>query len=163
MNKIYFDLDGVMANFDKAVVLHTGLHYWDRTESNIWDWLNDVPKLYFNLEVLAGSLDMFNRVVEARGLTDVEVLTSLPRSIGETRTADKDKREWVKQFMHPTVTVNTVVGGRNKVNFLQDNPGALLIDDWHLNIDKWIASGGVGILHVDPASTIEKLRVLGIL
>ena len=41
-------------------------------------------------------------------------------------------------------------------------PDSILIDDRETNIDQWIKAGGIGILHTDTASTIKKLKELGL-
>lgn len=41
-------------------------------------------------------------------------------------------------------------------------PGDILIDDMEKNITRWVEAGGVGILHVNAADTIEQLKALGL-
>jgi hypothetical protein len=41
-------------------------------------------------------------------------------------------------------------------------PTSILIDDRADNINQWEAAGGIGILHTDAASTIAKLKELGL-
>lgn len=163
MTKIYFDLDGVMANFEKACVETIGIHYWDRTTDKYWHILEKVPRFYYNLEVLPDAYEMFMRTYEKHGSDVVEVLTGCPEPTKELATASNDKIKWFHDFIHPDVTVNTVVGGKNKWKFLADNPGAVLIDDYMRNIKQWIEHGGVGILHTDAPSTIAKLKLLNLL
>jgi len=165
MKKIYFDLDGVMANFELAVVEHTGMHYWDRTTnaSSYWHILETVPNLYYNLEVIPGAWTMFNEVYKKHGPDVVEVLTGCPKPTGLLATSSSDKKLWVRDVINDEVKVNTIVGGINKYLYLEENPGSLLIDDYLRNIKSWIAAGGVGILHTDAPSTIAKLKVLGLL
>ena len=45
---------------------------------------------------------------------------------------------------------------------LKIDENSILIDDRKKKIDQWIAAGGIGILHTDAASTIEKLKELGL-
>lgn len=163
MIKIYFDLDGVMANFEKACVETIGIHYWDRTVDKYWYILNKVPHFYYNLELLPNALDMFTRVYTKHGPEVVEVLTGCPIPTGELVTASEDKINWFHDFVNPNVKVNTVVGGKNKWKFLEENPGSVLIDDYMRNIKQWIEHGGVGILHTDAPSTIAKLELLDLL
>ena len=42
------------------------------------------------------------------------------------------------------------------------NPDSILIDDRVSNIDQWVKAGGIGILHTDTVSTINKLKELGL-
>lgn len=163
MNKIYFDSDGVMANFEKALAEAAGIHYWDRTDDKFWHIVDKVPNFFYDLEPLPEAYTMLMTVINAHGLDVVEVLTGAPRPTGTLVTACDDKRRWFKDYVHPELVVNTIIGGKNKYQFLEENPGALLIDDYDRNIKKWIEHGGVGILHTDPASTITKLKLLGIL
>ena len=163
MNKIYFDLDGVMANFEKAAVEHIGIHYWDRTVDKYWHILDKIPEFYYNLDAIPGAWTMFNEVYKQHGPDVVEVLTGCPEPTGTLVTASDDKARWFRDVIHPEVKVNTIVGGKNKWKYLAENPGALLIDDYDRNIKSWIEYGGVGILHTDPESTIAKLKLLGLL
>ena len=164
MTKIYFDSDGVLANLDTAIVRHTNQHYWEsrRIGKEHWAILEQVPNLFYTLDAIPGAWTMFNEVYKAHG-DKVEILTALPEPTGLLHTADEDKRNWIRDVINDEVVVNTCVGGKNKWKWLSENPGALLIDDFDRNINQWIDAGGVGILHVDPNSTIEKLKVLGVL
>jgi len=162
-HKIYVDLDGVMANFEKLVVETVGIHYWDRTTDKFWHRIDKVPNFYYKLELLPASLAMFNQILDVHGTDIVEVLTGAPLPTNELATSCQDKRDWFRDNVNPDVTVNTIEGGKNKYKFLADNPQAVLIDDYDRNIKAWIAHGGCGILHTDPPSTIAKLKLLGLL
>lgn len=163
INKIYFDLDGVMANFEKAVVEQVGIHYWDRTRDKYWHVLDKIPNFYYNLELLPGALAMFNIVNDRYGSDVVEVLTGCPEPTGTLVTSSDDKITWFRDVVNPNTVVNTVVGGKNKYKWLTENPNALLIDDYDRNIKSWIEKGGCGILHTDPPSTLAKLKLLGLI
>jgi hypothetical protein len=161
--KIYLDLDGVMANFQKAIVEWCNIHHWDeRASDEHWAIMEKVPNLFYTLDTMPDALMMFDVLYEAHK-DNLEILTALPEPTGHFITADADKRMWVADVLHPNVKVNTVVGGKNKVKFLEENPGSILIDDYPRNIKLWIEHGGVGVLHVDPDSTIAKLKVLKVL
>ena len=41
-------------------------------------------------------------------------------------------------------------------------PNCILIDDRDRNIEQWISSGGIGILHKDYDTTISELEKLGL-
>ncbi len=163
MKKIFFDLDGVLANFEKSAVKHTGNHYWERHSHNIWNVLEHVNNFFLNLEPLAGSIELFEMVLDIHGVENVEILTALPNPTGALANVEREKRMWVKNHLHPSVVVNTVYGGKNKCKWLQYHPESLLIDDTPKNIVAWIEHGGTGIVHTDVESTIEKLKVLNVL
>ena len=163
INKIYVDLDGVMANFEKALVEQCGIHYWDRTKDKYWHVVDKVPNFYYNMDVLPEAYIMFLKLLNEHGADVVEVLTGAPKPTNELATACDDKRRWVHDLINDSIVVNTIEGGRNKYKFLEDNPNAVLIDDYDRNIKLWIEHGGCGILHTDPHSTIAKLKLLGLL
>jgi len=160
MKKIYFDLDGVMANFEKGIVEQCGMHYWDRTTDKFWHLIDTVPEFYYTLELLPNAYEMFKLVLDIHGPEVVEVLTGAPLPTKELATSCDDKRRWFHEYVDDSIVVNTIEGGKNKYKFLEKNPGALLIDDYDRNIKLWIEHGGVGILHTDPASTLAKLKLL---
>jgi len=162
-HKIYVDLDGVMANFEKGIVDLTGIHYWDRLSDRFWDRIGEEPNFFYNLDLLPGSFLMLEALLIKHGTDIVEILTATPRPTNLLATADEDKRRWVRDLAGDEIVVNTVVGGKNKYKFLEENPRAVLIDDYERNIKLWVEHGGCGILHTDPDSTITKLKLLGLL
>ena len=68
------------------------------------------------------------------------------------------KRIWRQRNLPTTKLV--LAQARNKQNYA--NPDSILIDDRESNIDQWIKAGGIGILHTDTASTLNKLKELGL-
>ncbi len=162
MPKIFFDSDGVMANLDMAIAKHVKVHFWDRMNKEQWETLEKIPNFFYTLDIMPSAFEMFHMVYEVHG-DKVEILTAIPNPTGLLHTAAEDKVRWFNDYVHCDVKVNTVLGGKNKYKFLEQHPGAILIDDYMRNIEQWNAAGGIGILHTDPHSTIEKLKVLNIL
>ena len=68
------------------------------------------------------------------------------------------KRIWRKRNLPSTKLV--LAQAIKKQNYA--TPDSILIDDRESNIDQWIKAGGIGILHTDTASTIKKLKELGL-
>ena len=68
------------------------------------------------------------------------------------------KRIWRKRNLPSTKLI--LAQAIKKQNYAA--PNHILIDDRESNIDQWIKAGGIGILHTDTASTIKKLKELGI-
>jgi len=68
------------------------------------------------------------------------------------------KRIWRQRNLPSTKLI--LAQARNKQNYA--NPDSILIDDRESNIDQWIKAGGIGILHTDTTSTINKLKELGL-
>lgn len=161
--KIYFDLDGVCANFEKMAAETLKVPYWNPHDDTHWEIWDKIPHMFYTLEPLEDGIRLYNYVVNRVGLENVEFLTAVPDPTGLLYTAAADKEKWVHAHVDDKVVVNTVQGGKNKIRWLVDNPGAILIDDYDRNIKLWNEHGGIGIKHVDFESTVAKLRLVGIL
>lgn len=158
MTKIFLDLDGVFADFDKRVSEIIG-HGWDRKSNEIWGPLSKQYRLFWHLDLIPDAL----RIITFLKDHDLEFLTALPEPTGGFVASREDKIAWVRHHISRTIKVNTVVGGKNKPQFLAQFPGAVLIDDYDRNIKLWNEAGGVGVLHetYNTDGTIGKLEALG--
>jgi len=160
MRKVYFDLDGVLANFELAIVRTLEKPYLDREDNSYWEKLDQIPHLYLNLDPLYGGRQMVETVIDRIGIENVEILTALPKPTGYLNTAREDKEKWVHRHINKNLIVNTIEGGKNKYIFLKDNPGSILIDDYERNLRIWQEHGGQPVLHIDPVSTLAKLEYI---
>lgn len=155
--KIYLDLDGVFANFDKKVMEIMG-GKWDRKSNHIWGPLSREHRVFWHLELIPDAL----RLISMLRHHDLEFLTALPMPTGALATAKDDKEAWIRKHISRTIPINTIEGGKNKVRWLERTPGAVLIDDFERNINLWNAAGGIGVLHEthNTDKTLEKLEEL---
>jgi hypothetical protein len=149
--KVYLDVDGVFADFDKKIAEIAPGHL--RMSNEIWEPISKVPNFFATLELMHESLELINILKDY----DLEFLTALPRPTGLLYTADSDKRHWLREHVSKTIPINTVEGGVNKVRWLKEHPGSILIDDYQRNIDLWEEHGGIGILFTTVPATIDKL------
>src|SRR5262245_61058134 len=97
--KLYLDLDGVLANFDKRVEELLGtdnIYKWEFIygPKAFWDALNEADENFFvDLEPMPGADRLFDTALTlARG--DLSILTALPRT--NAGVVDRDKRRWVE-------------------------------------------------------------------
>ena len=134
--KIFLDLDGVVADFDRGV-------------KEILDLPGD-----FDEE------EMFAIMASEKGLGFYAKLKKMKDADQLwAKGADPDKRDWVKKNLSPSVKVNITQGGSAKKRMAA--PDRILIDDLKRNIDQWRSSGGIGILHTSASKTIRVLKTLG--
>lgn len=156
---IYVDLDGVCADFHKKVLELTGDSY---KGEDTWRILDQVPNLFYNLEVLEGTKEALLYISNEFGRENVEYLTALPKITGLLHTAQKDKVRWVKDklevgYMDCNLQVNCVQHWSYKKYFCEGSDD-ILIDDSDRNIQQWVEYGGTGILHRNWGSTLKELE-----
>ena len=68
VSKIYFDLDGVLADFDRGVMELAGFNRNGATansdikDDDMWQAIAKVPNFYDKLELMPGAKEMFNSI-----------------------------------------------------------------------------------------------------
>ena len=155
--KIYLDMDGVIANFEKRFEDLFGImpaqadshgqfgHYFKQfiqgKNFGSLEMMPDAPVLLDYLKTLT---------------VPIEILSSTARP--ENNAAIQfQKTTWLEQhgITYPTIFVP---GKKLKAKFADEN--SILIDDTDSNIDEWNEAGGTGILHRDALTTISILDTL---
>lgn len=156
---IYLDLDGVLANFDKAAEEACGTDNIYKFEfvhgpEEFWKRCHASPTFFLDMEMMPGA-ELLLRATEGMDRT---VLTALP-STGAA-SVDQQKRSWVQMHLGygtPVITCQT----KDKPNYCQ--PGDLLIDDRAINRKRWLDRGGQFILHKSVGETMLEMYEKGYL
>ena len=151
---LYIDLDGVCADFYNKVLELTGNEYQGQVT---WKVLDQVPNLFYKLDVLQGTKEALLWIEEYFHKPNVEFLTALPRNTGWLSSAQKDKVQWVHDKLGSTLQVNCVQHWSYKKYFC-DSKDDILIDDCERNIQEWQEYGGTGILHRNWDDTLKELE-----
>lgn len=166
VEKIYFDMDGVLADFDRGVIELLGLPKVDQanrthTENlRLHAEMGRHPHFYDCLEPMPGAFDLFHDIYNKYG-DRCEILSGIPRPDKGVPTAGEDKISWVRRLLSPDVKINVVYRSDKKKYCLGES--YILIDDFSANIESWKKAGGTGILHRDVSTTRDELKKLGIL
>lgn len=162
IEKIYFDMDGVLADFDRGVEELCGVPCPEQGKSRtqeeddlMWERMRSVDRFYDRLEPMPGALELFG-ILRARYGDRVEILTGIPKPKRGILTAGVDKITWVHRLLGEDVVVN-IVYRAEKVNYCK-GPGCILIDDLPVNISEWQAAGGTGILYRGPEETLKLIE-----
>ena len=163
--KIYFDMDGVLADFQRGVreLAHIEPKAQELTHGKnveMWEELKKVDHFYGRLEPIPGSVELFLKVFKKHG-QDCQILTGVPRSSREILYAAEDKTDWVHRVISPEVTVN-ICYRENKKEYASGK-ASYLIDDFSRTIEEWEKCGGTGIYFKDVAQTEKELIRLGLL
>ena len=164
VEKIYFDMDGVLADFDRGVFELCGVEPPSqpggrRSKENddlMWERMKGINHFYAQLYPMPGAVLMFNKIYDVFG-DRCEILTGIPKPHREINTASEDKINWISTILPNAegLKVHTVFRAE-KVQFCKGS-GYILIDDYESNIDEWVSCGGTGILHRDVEDTLRKL------
>ena len=167
VGKIYFDMDGVLADFGRGVrelcdmeALSQNGERDLKQDDLMWEAIRDTDCFYDRLELMPGAKELFNQFWGKYG-DKCEILTGIPREERGIVTAERDKRNWTRRMLSEEVRVNAVCR-KHKQQFCT-GPEAVLIDDRAKTIREWRELGGTGILHKSAEETLKELKKLGIL
>ena len=165
LKKIYFDMDGVLADFRRGVRELAGFQMSQTDQDSVleneddamWEAVSRVEHFYDRLEPLSNGIKMF-RFVEKKYPGSIEVLTGIPKPRRGILNAGEDKISWVKRILGEDIPVH-IVFKEDKKNYCKGKD-YVLIDDRRTNIEEWEEAGGTGILYKEPGQTEEKLAFL---
>ncbi len=167
IEKIYFDMDGVLADFDRGVTELCGIPWISQGQNrskeeddNMWAKVREVDNFYDKLEPVPGAVELFNMLYEKYG-DRCEILTGIPKPHRKILTSGEDKTKWAHRLLSEDLKVN-IVYREEKKNYCT-GPGCILIDDLDKNINEWTEYGGFGLLFKDTESAIEILKENNIL
>jgi hypothetical protein len=154
---IYSDMDGVLTDFDKRFKKFSkGIAPKDYENKfglkKFWNLVDNIGGLDFwaNMDWMSDGKEYWNYISKYN-----PIILTAPSMNPVSRLG---KRQW-RDGNLPGVKMK-MASARNKPNYSKRN--SILIDDRKDTIDAWNAAGGIGILHTSAASTIEKLKELGL-
>jgi hypothetical protein len=158
MPRLFLDLDGVLADYDKAATqVLGGDHYkfeFIHGKDVYWQLLHQSGRFFEDLLPMPDAMTLWYTVRRFKPV----ILTALPRTNAE-RT-DMQKRSWVREWLGADVEVITCATA-DKPNYCF--PGDILVDDRTINRAPWEAQGGHYVHHTSAAESIAALAELGLL
>ncbi len=164
IKKIYIDMDGVLADFDRGVVeLAGGVLPYEKNGkkvgigSEMWEKVRQIDNFYDKLECMPGAKEMFDSIYAEYG-DKCEILSGIPKPKRGIVTAKEDKINWAGRMLSEKLVVNAVYK-EEKIRFCTGRD-CILIDDFQDNIDNWETAGGTGILHINAEETLKELKEL---
>lgn len=163
IEKIYFDMDGVLADFDGGMLKLCGRQPLDQSNKTpadddaLWAAVRKVDNFYDKLEPMPGALEMFKTLYEKYG-SRCEILSGIPKPKRGITTSREDKIAWVRRYLSEDMVINLVYRAEKK-DYVK-GPGCILIDDLGINIEEWNAAGGTGVLYLDAEQTLKEIEKL---
>jgi hypothetical protein len=156
ITKIYLDMDGVIADFNKR---YKELYKIEPKEADTYKTFDKfftmfiAERQFATLNLMPDAIELINYLRSLKVPTEILSSTSSEKRDAEIR---EQKIEWLNN-QNIEFPVNLVPGKRFKRDF--SNSNSLLIDDTPQNIDQWRVEGGIGILHTDAITTIGILKM----
>lgn len=155
INKIYLDMDGVIADFYKRYYEKYQLSPRDAEKKKEFNKYFDefiATSQFATLDLMPGATELLEYCRNVPCV--VEILSSTANEERYDAIA-KQKNEWLQKH-GIKFKANFVPGKRHKYKFA--TPESLIIDDTPSVIEDWRDAGGIGILHKDPKETMDILR-----
>lgn len=160
---IYLDMDGVLFDFDgwSERTFGSCAAFKAEIESPNWGKFKDYPNLFELLPPMHDAMALYEGCCEFIGDKNrVQCLTALPnRAMHVFPDAARHKIESVHRHISKDLRVHFGPFAQDK-QYHCKHSGDILIDDMIRNIDQWNSAGGIGILHLDTASSLEQLKGL---
>ena len=154
---IFCDMDGVLVDFDKQFEKASGgISPREYEEKNgkeaFWNLIDNENGVGFwvGMPWMPNGKQLWEYIKPNNPM-----LLSSPSRSNSSRLG---KRLWVRNNLPGTRLI--LANSYNKKNYADGNN--ILIDDRPSNIDQWKAAGGIGILFISTAQTIEELKELGL-
>lgn len=174
--RIFFDMDGVLADFDRAVSGVPGyISVLNKASRNLpiaqryikkknWLAIEKISSFWSGM-LPVQNVNMLLDYAQSCG--EMFVLTKVPspdkfingeRYVNEIANA---KRQWINnnmsQYFNPQ---NVIICDGDKGELIKPNRQDVLIDDRYENIVNWYDAGGMGILFKDSNRAMRELQLM---
>ena len=155
-------MDGVLADFKTAAVKTTGMsiNRWMNIPSSKqkWSLILQNKNFWYDLPWMQGGKQLWSYISKH----DPHILSAYVEENFDPNCIP-GKRAWLRKNVNMVNSQKVnLVKRRDKKLFAKRGKPAILIDDYEKNIRDFTMSGGIGIHHTSAASTIEKLKELGL-
>lgn len=160
IKKIYLDMDGVIANFEKRYREINDMSPREAEKQKKFNHFFDEfisAKSFATLDLMPGARELivFLQNLHMNRAIPTEILSS---TANEERYDEisTQKKIWL-QTHGISFKPNFVPGKKNKWKFA--TPDSIIIDDTESVIDDWRKAGGIAIWHKDVPTTVAQLKM----
>jgi nicotinamide mononucleotide adenylyltransferase len=164
ITRIYFDLDGVLANFNDQFKKYNDekLAFEDYIRKHgakkAWDIINKGEVKYWStMNWNPGGKELYDYVMKMAPKKDIEVWILSSPGLDPNGDAKKGKNEWLNK--HTSIPQNRRVFKQAKDKHTEAKEGYILIDDMGKNATEFTQAGGIGIKN-NPENSTESIKKL---
>jgi len=153
--KVFCDMDGVLADFDRGWEEFTGKKVIGWVTITDSDWARckqQWPTFWMDLELMPHALELWN----ALSPFDPDLLTAVPDS---WKSAGIGKITWAGELLNMNRGQVHAVAREDKRKYAKQRDGTpnVLIDDLDKNVKEWNAAGGFGIQYIPSGSMVQRV------
>ena len=168
--KFYFDMDGVLANFDSMVPNNSNLNHPSEdlspeeriAKTQFWRKVEQTPNFWRDIPVMQNAEHMLS---VAQNVGEIFILSKTPGA-KHFITGDKyvefvanEKRKWVLKHLNNFFDAEHIIICKTaKGALIHPTHTDILVDDRQENINEWIEQGGRGILFKNAIDTAHKIQ-----
>lgn len=145
MQRIFLDLDGVMADFDRHFFECFGKEPTSKSgvdDNELWALVHGHGNFFRTMPLMPGAMEFYMQLI-MEGIEPIILTAASKKHYPEMAI---QKMDWVRQHMGNQILVIPTYGSSSKPLFMQ-NKGDILIDDYRKNCDRWEAAGGFAVHH----------------
>ena len=156
---VWFDMDGVLADFEGGFYKISGTTVDDITDEEMWASIGSYGKAKFfsELEWMAGGKEIWQFALD--NFPKVKILSALGRSDKIDKQTTQGKLMWIRHNI-PSLQLDDIILVDNKHRKRHYcKPGDIIIDDTPVVIDEWTKKGGIGIFQLIDRVELSELAI----
>lgn len=172
--KIYFDMDGVLADFDSMYPNNKDLNHPSEDLSQekraakklFWEKVEKQPGFWRDIPVMANTEYLLKT---ASGVWEIFVLSKTPgadKFVGGQKYVDfiaNEKRKWIATNLSKFFDAkHVIICDGPKGELMRPSKTDILVDDRQENISEWELHGGRGILFTNAVDVAKRLVAVGV-
>lgn len=165
---IFLDMDGVLADFDKALELRGIENLTHFIHKPFDEWTDEERALDVKVREHMEREDFWPHIPIKPGAHELIaasatrrptfILTATPRNSPTRERIGRQKIAWARDILHFPVHRIIVCERHEKKNFA--NVGRILVDDMAANCEEWATYNGTPIHYTDLDKTLEVIKQL---
>lgn len=154
---LYFDMDGLLANFNKKCVEIMGHNFDEERASECWRKINKVDDFWISLEPYDGLSAFFSTIIPILDANNIRYGILSGTCNSNTAGCERDKMLWLKTHANTWFAPHQIHLCKSKNKKWYATPESVLIDDRGTNIDDWKNHGGIAVWHDSDNESFDSL------